>query len=712
MLLTDDEIAAQIKSDVTWASNFRQPRIEDWNAYYRLYKNYVNAKDVDTAANVAIPTAFSLVEVQTAFLIDMIMEGGHFVEVLGRTPQGQASAKAIRDLIDYHFQHSISTYELLEDYIRQLLIYGTSVLRVDWDFRPGWMRRMRPYVNEDGEIAYKPKLAVEILKNAPSARVVDIYHFLHDPNAACIEDCRFVAEEMWIDPSTLREKESSGNGWRNVDNVIQGNMPTVNFGLNQRLGEIDLSGHQNANSEQRGKVPIVDYWGYLTKGWNRGTLGKNAKTVLYHVIAGFTGGEHNVSGGMPVILFSEETPFFHNRFPYIDARLNAPLGEFYGSGDIEFCESLLEEQRDIRNSLLENISQTTNRMFVRRRGAGIDPAQLTWRPAGVIDVNEQDDIRVLDPGSFDPAVFRTQEDLRRDIEQVTGINDFVMGQHRSSTGFNDTATGISLIQEAAMKRLGHKGQVIQRAIRSTAQMVFTLIAQFQPYDQSIRVLDNESATRYRFLDISREALQNQYDFNVVNAPALGSKPMRQNQMIQLYQLASDAKTKDPAVTIDLDRLMKRIIDELDIPNSNELFGFDQLDKTLQMSGLGGGMSDENVEERMPPDEENRLMVEQNQAVVPNLRDHHPHHMHVHAAMYDNLPENTPARALIEQHYRIHAEMAKTTKNLIGNAMAVETMGQGIRNLNYINGGTNSSPNQAGGRESMVRGSANAAAGNA
>jgi hypothetical protein len=711
MLLTDDEIASQIQFDISWARNFRQPRIEDWNAFYRLYKNYVNAEDVDTAANVAIPTAFSLVEVQTAFLIDMVMEGGHFVEVLGRTPQGQASAKAIRDLIDYHFQHSIPTYELLENFIRQLLIYGTSIMRVDWDFKPGWMKRMRPYTTKTGEIAYKPKLAVEILKNAPSARTVDIYHFLHDPNASCVDDCRFVAEEMWIDPSTLREKESTGDGWRNVDKVIHGTMPTANLGLDERLGKIDLCAHQNANSEQRGKIPILDYWGYLTKGWENGTLKKSAKTVLYHVIAAFPGGEYR-GDGMPVVLFAEETPFFHNRLPYIDARLNAPLGEFYGSGDIEFCESLLEEQRDIRNSLLENVSQTTNRMFVRRRGAGIDPAQLTWRPSGVIDVNEQDDIRILDSGSFDPTILRTQDDLRRDIEQVTGINDFVMGQYRSSSGFNDTATGISLIQETAMKRIGHKGQVVQRSIRSAAQMVFTLIAQFQPYDQSIRVMDNDSATRYRFLDISREALQNQYDFNVVNAPALGSKPMRQTQMVQLYQLASDAKAKDPSVTVDLDLFLKRIVDEMDVPNSNELFGFDQLSKALPMSGLGDERNMEGGDERLPPDEENRLMVEQNQAIVPSLRDHHQHHMHVHAAMYDNLPEGHPARSLIEQHYGIHTQMAQTTKKLIGQTMNVETMGQGIKSLNYISGGTNESPNKAGGTESLVRGMANANAGNA
>ena len=44
-------------------------------------------------------------------------------------------------------------------------------------------------------------------------------------------------------------------------------------------------------------------------------------------------------------------------------------------------------------------------------------------------------------------------------------------------------------------------------------------------------------------------------------------------------------------------------------------------------------------------------------------------------------------------------------------MNIETMGEGIRNLNYVDGGTNSSPTGAGGRESAVRGLANANAGN-
>jgi len=717
--LPEDQIASLVDQDIRWAKENREQFKTDWLRFYKLYKNFVDKDKYAYDSNVAIPTAFSIIEVQVAFLLDMVFEGGNFVEVLGKTPQGQASARAVRDLLDYHFRYSINTYEEEEAFIRQLLIYGTSIFKMFWDFKPGYMTRMVPKYSDEGLLTgYTPRLQPEILANKPGGSTVDIFCFGVDPAAKDIASARYAFDEQWVDPSVLMNLQDVGI-YKNVDKAI-GAATNVNEGLHDRLHQVNLTPYQNSPEEERGKVYVVDYWGYLTKGWENKKLKRKPKTQLYHVVCAYANSQYSgVGDGDPIVLFAEPSPFHHNRLPYIDSRINAPLGEFYGAGDLEFCESLLQEQRDIRNATLDNLTRTVNRVFLAKRSANIDDAELEWRPGQVIHVDNDGDVGVLDPGMIDPSVLRSQDDIRRDIESVTGVNDFVMGNFRSSTGFNDTATGISLIQGVAMKRIGKKGQTVQRAIRDKAKMLFALIAQYQPYETTIRVLDNESAIQYRFVDISPDALKHEYDFQIVNSPSLGSKPARITQMIQLFQIVANMREVDPTLQLDMGRFLKRIVDEMDVPNSDEFFGFSQLNKELPESLGEYGTS----QEMLPPHEENRLMVENGQLVTPHMQDNHPQHMYQHHSMYESLPKEHAARALIEKHYDAHKQMAEQSKQLLGSALQMQTFMDSAGSLvggqsgvgeqsSMLSGNTQSSPTGAGGQEDMMRGMANFGAGNA
>lgn len=706
-LLKESSIAEQVDRDVGWARDFRQDYVENWKRFYKLYKNYIDKGAYPFDANLAIPTAHSTVEVQVSFLIDMIFGESKFVDVLGKTTQGQISAHAISQMLDYHFRNSFRTFEDMTLFIRQLLIYGTSIYKVFWEFKPGWRTTvLRKYV--DGELKdFTDALSPEMLVSKPTGYPVDIFSFGVDPNASCIGNARYAFEEMWMDPVGLKEKAQLGI-FKNVDDVI-GNTSNVNEGLKDRLEEINIAPNQNAPVKERGKVHIIDYWGYLTKGWKSdGSLSREAKQQLYHVVAGF---KNSATGalGAPVILHAEPSPFRHNRIPFVDARLNPCVGEFYGTGDIDYCESLFHEQRDIRNIQLDNLNRTMNRMFVIGRGADIDKSELVWRPAGTITANNpREDIVVLDPGTFDPAVFKSQEDIRRDIEQETGINDFIMGQYRSSTGFNDTATGISLIQQVAMKRIAHKGQTVQRVIRDIGQMTFSLVAQYQPWGVTVRILDRDSATRYRFIDVSPAALAENYDFHIVNAPSLGSKPLRQNQLIQLLQLLIQLRNVG-GPSVDIPMFVRRILEEMEIPNAQEFTGFQDFNAPLENLGVPA-----STEEFLPPDEENRLMVEQGQMVYPKLAENHTQHMLVHGEIYDSV-ENEETKRMIAEHYNLHVMLAKQAKQLIATTMETQSMQAAVsqqeQQLNLLTGGTNRSPTKAGGQEDVVRAMGNLTAGN-
>lgn len=704
--LSDEALSELVYKDIKWSRDFRQDRRDVWERLYALYRNYLDQATYPWEANLAIPTAFSITEVQTAFLIDMIFESGDFVEVLGKTSEGQASARAVKEMLAYHFRNSFQTYEEMEKFIRQLLMYGTSVFKVFWDYRPGWKTRIVPeYVNNELK-DYKSILSAEILENKPNGYTVDLFNFGIDPNAADVRSARFAFEEMWVDPMTLMEKQQAGI-YKNVDKHL-GSSTKVNEGLQIRMDKIDLVPNQNSPEVEREKVHIVDYWGYIPKGWKDGKLSTQAKTQLYHVVLALTS-SYGTGDGLPTVLLAEPSPFHHNRIPFIDAGLNRCVGEFYGMGDLEYCESLFMEERDLRNIQLDNMTRTMNRMWKVMRDAGVDEGELVWRPSGVVHCDTPEALDVIDAGTLDPSVFKTQEDIRRDLEMVTGVNDFVMGQYRSSTGFNDTATGISLIQQVALKRMGHKGQIVQRSIRDIAQMTFALVAQYQPWGTSVRILDKESATAYRFIDISPQALSKEYDFHIVNAPSLGSKPQRQNQLIQIFQhLIQLQQVGGPQ--LDLARYVKRLLEEMEIPNPGEFFGHSDFQGPMDQ-GLGAPAAQEEL---FTPEEENRLMVEQHQMVYPKLEENHQHHMIVHGEIYDQTNDQQ-ARQLLEEHVEMHRQLAAQAKELLATSlqtqMAAEEVQNQVAQANVAPGGEKS-PTGAGGQENAMRAMGNMLGGNA
>ena len=729
-----------------WGRDARDERVEDWIRFYALYKNYLDRDRYEWSANLAIPTAYTVVEVQTAFLLDMINESGDFVAVLGKTAKGQVSANAVRELLNYHFRHSIDIYEDMMKFIRQLLILGTSVYKTSWRWQPQWVTRTVQKMDAfDPERVPETRevLDSELTYNQPDGYVVDMFNFGVDPNAEDMNNARFAFEEFWMDPIDLVEKFQTGV-YKNVDKVLGAGSSNTNEGLIERLSAIGMEDNQRSPYVERGKIHLVDYWGYLARGWDYDGKPKlkKAQQQLYHVVLALPSSNVGYSSGEPVVLFARPSNFSHNKIPYVAARLNNCVGEFYGIGDIEYCEPLILEQRDMRNIFLDNQTRTMNKMFLYRHGANINKNELIWRPEGTIGVDDiEKDIKVLDVKGVDPASFKAMEDIKRDIEATTGVNDFITGLYNSSTGFNDTATGINLIQQVALKRLGHKGQVVQRAIKDIGHMMFSNIGQFQPRGTTVRILDRDSAIQARFIDVSPDALRNEYDFNIVSAPAIGSKQVRVQQLITIFQILLQSQQPGQPMPIPMDRFLKRLLDEMDVSNSAELMGHPNFNQGMPQGMGQGQMPGQGIEGAQGgapemghlPEEENRLMVEQRKMVYPKIEEDHPQHLMVHQALFDSLlaTSDRDSAELVGAHIEMHQKLSEQSKEMIAQAGAIDAVSemalQQAGNLGALaqrgngagqnkvgspsQGARGSSPTGAGGMESLVRSLGNFGAGN-
>jgi hypothetical protein len=422
-------------------------------------------------------------------------------------------------------------------------------------------------------------------------------------------------------------------------------------GISRRLetiGKMGPADQQNAGVP-RNQIPCVNYFGLVPE--------KNELVSRLVTIAFPDGLPKSGTSRGGVLIRNEENPFHLDRPPVVLCRTNPNVAELYGTGDIEPIEALQTELSDQRNQRNDMIVRLMNKMFKKRRGANIDDSQLLYRPMGTVEVDEMDDLAPLDPNPEMPGTAFTEEEIiKKDIQFATGISDFVVGQFQNSSGFNDTATGISLIQSAAQNRVALKGQWLQRSIKQLAETVWQLDRQFLPFNTVVKVLDPMSAAKFKFIRATPAMINGEYDFSVANDASMGNPQIRQQQLIQvvqgLIQMMPTAQQAGQEINMDFGNLFRRILEEFNINNIAEIFpGI--LEKQQLMNEIPDAFDRGQVTgEELDPETENTVMMEQGIELEPHPGDDDIEHIITHRDAKDRS-STSGAKNRLDTHIQKH-----------------------------------------------------------
>jgi len=424
-------------------------------------------------------------------------------EFVPRGPEDKDRAKMVNELMSY--QWDVMGMDLtLVKWVKECLIYGTAILKVPWVMEKDF----------DG----------------PRPEVVDIFDFFIDPRATSIKNAKYVIHRTIRTMKYLKDMESLGI-YKNI-NKVEGGKKVEDMKA-ERYANIGLS--VPAEDKEANEVEILEYW---------------------------TDDRIITVADRRVIIRDEKNPYNAGK-PFIAIVDHIVPHEFYGIGEIEQIESLQYELNDWRNHRMDSKTLTLNPMWWVPPGADLDdfvaePGALFSGPEPPKPINVRTD-KLSD--------YREEEIIKGDIQTTTGVSDYSRGVESAPGISNETATGISLIQEAANMRFRMKVMLIEEmGIKELGLMLLKHNQQFLTEDKVIRVVGDLG---YEWKTITPDDIKGEYDI-IVEAGSTQpmNEMMRRKKALDMLSLFGNDPDLSEEGRIEL---KKRVLEAFGERNVDKLF---------------------------------------------------------------------------------------------------------------------------------------------
>lgn len=250
---------------------------------------------------------------------------------------------------------------------RELGTDGTIVKKIYWDFETieltdetkveaavGW-DKIKEFLGEMPKVDKKKK----VIKDEPKIQSVDLLDCYIDPRSESIQSASFFAERFVADLDRLKTNPI----YKNTQYLIgQSEFPIDN--KNSTATQQSDIGASAIVSEVQ-KVECFECW-----------LGDEVITVA--------------SKEAPVIIRRQKNPLGHGKKPYEECWYIKKARNWYGISPAMLVLDLQRMLNEWENQRIENREILLNKMFLVRKGAVQDIRQLVSRPAGFIEVADDD----------------------------------------------------------------------------------------------------------------------------------------------------------------------------------------------------------------------------------------------------------------------------------------------------------------------------------
>ncbi len=477
------------------------------------YNAVLKPKDDDWQSDLHPPYVMQIIELLASNLID----DNQKAKVVPAEPSNAAMAELHEHLLNQ--QREADRYnEKLVPFVLQALIRGITVGKVTWheEWRKTKFKKFTP--SPFGGDIGKVEESRYPYRQQPSFVVIDAKQFLWDPSAHSLDDA---TECFHITYETMSSIKNSGV-YENVDKIISGSTPSSVDG--------DINKH-------KGRVEVIEWWHrdgdevYLTTVANRSVLIRN-----------------------------ECSPFWHGEFPFVVASPMPSLFEVGGHSVVEMVADIQAAIWEMQNHRIDNTR------FMANAAIFVDPSaeqqDFRLQPGGILRARPdqirpwQPDISILQP------TVQAEELLKGDLQNLSGAVGYLSGATNSGID-QTTATGISIIQNMATKRIMRMKQQVLFALKRVGEQQISLNQQLLPGTVAIRI--DKGAAGLDWQAASPEKLQGKYEYIVEDAAESLIRQERRAEALAKanFMTANYMLFQQDGVNIDLKKIVEDVTEAFD-----------------------------------------------------------------------------------------------------------------------------------------------------
>ena len=468
--------------------------------------------------NLRPPYAFNLLETVIASQIDQ----GLTYEVRP-SPHAQVTAEEA--------QHMLLMAEDCEDLLRHEYrvdgmdrkqrplflcdgIGGIGIGKTYWNYVPGLVRKQEvknnPIYGPRGEVLWMDTQIVEseahgILRDHSTTEVVDPRDFIWHESARELDPrkpggAQHVTHRCWYSFEQLKALEKMGFV-KGVDRLKD----SRDFTDQYQDRDTELF---NVN-RTKDLIEVMEHW-WFEDG------------QIYYAWV----------GNRDVLLVDKtDNPFWHGLYPFFAVNSMPQPFSLRGTSTIELIEDLQSILWELQNQRLDNVELINNAIMLIRSDVD-DPDAWEHYPGARWEVDSVDQVKSLEPPYQVAEVSISAENLiKGDLQTVTSAVPFAGGAD-SGTQTTATATGASIVMNAAQQQLAMRKYQAQLGLQDEANMRFKNCQQFYDGNKLVHVLGPEGALAFK--DVPIIAIQGEYMFELT---PMSESQMRQERRAEASQFA-------------------------------------------------------------------------------------------------------------------------------------------------------------------------------
>lgn len=400
-------------------------------------------------------------------------------------------------------------------------IGGRGIGKTHWNWTSGSVKRQGitdviVHDDEGNELGTVPQLTEietdEVLFDNSTTEVVDPRDFIVHESARGLQPrepggAQHVFHRSWYSMEQLRQLQREGF-LKNVDKLTE----TLQFHDEYSDREQTL---WNVN-RTKDLVEVLEYWCYKQgKVWRQ------------------------IIGNRVIELRAEEAnPFWHQQYPFFVCSSQPNPFTINGTSDMELIEQLQEMLWELTNQRLDNLELINNAIMLIRSDVD-DPDAFQYYPGAHWEVDDPKQVEpLLPPYQLATVSLEAEALLKSDLQAVTSAAPLAGGSDQGVGNAANTATGASLIMNAAQQRLAAKKWQAQQGLVDEMDMRLKNCQQFISDKRLLHILGPSG--KMTFQDITPLDIQGEFLFGLTAVSESMNRSERRAEAQAILQVVMDA----------------------------------------------------------------------------------------------------------------------------------------------------------------------------